>query len=438
MTSALSTLLACSMLSCATVGVFADDGRPTTGQTGPLTRSNGNSGNNNSNNNDDGSFGERDHGFHGDRWQDRVPRTPMWQIHTFTGVRDSPVHPEGNSRGIATWWRGEHAVDELLARIQQGYDYGARWFFINRPMGTPGYTHVPGASWLTLEDEKREALPERLADALLDHFADPVHIVWFIGSDMTDPRNFEGWTGNERINYYGLGENDTWEELIGTRMTIGGWLSTGASGLVIDHSCSDRERDHYIRLAQALGQFPFNLNIYGEAFPVEWTDDGRKRRDANNSLILHDESITSMPWIGSDRYFDVAWPEETRSSNFPVDTDNTRLFIWLDRSALNYGNEDTRRDLVNEYMDLGLIPITNDRVMFTEALNRLGDGNSASSASTARDNSGGNSNSSSNRRAPIIRRSTVNGARRSMPTNTNSVPEQELPERYQKSGTGVR
>lgn len=441
MTSALTTLLTCSMLSCATVGVFADDGRPTTGQNGPLTRNTGNNGSNNNNNNNgngDSAFGSRDHGFHGDRWQDRVPRTPMWLINTFTGQRSSPVHPEGNSRGIANWWRGDNAVDELLARIQQGYDLGARWFLINRPMGTPGYTHVPGASWLTLEDEKREELPNQLVDALLDHFDEPVHTVWFIGSDMSDPRSFEGWTGNESINYYGVGEDDTWEELISTRTTIGGWLSTGASGLAIDHSGSSLERDHYIRLSRALGQFPFNMNIYGEAYPFEYGDNGRVQRGVANTPILHEESITSMSWFGTVRYFEMMWPEGTRDECFPVDTENTRMFIWFEASPLVYGNEDARRDLVNEYMDLGLIPITNDHVMFTEALNRLGDGNSSSSASTARDNSGGNSNSNTNRRAPIIRRSTVNGARRSMPTNSRSVPDQQLPERYQKSGAGVR
>ncbi len=434
MNMTLTTLLASTLVSCTTFGVSADDGRRPTTNNGTITRGNGNSGG--GNNNDSGGSGDRNHGFNGERWQDNVPRTPMWLINTFTGERNSPVHPEGNMRGITNWWRGENAVDEMLNRIQIGYDYGARWFFVNRPMGTPGNAHVPGASWLTIEDEKRDELPAKLADALLDHFSEPVHIVWFVGSDMSDPREFNGWTEGASNEFYGVGENDTWEELIGSRITLGGWISTGASGIAIDHSAPVEERAHYIRLAESLRQFPFNINVYGEAYPFAYSN-GRVERGMGNSPLLCDDSITKMSWIGTNQYVDRVWPEGNAYECFPVDTDETRLFVWINQSPMRIGNEDQRIDYVNRLLDMGLIPITADHVMFTEALNQLGTGANATnstSRSTGNDNGSGNSGSS-NRiiiRPSSVRRSATNSAPRT------SVPDQELPDRYQHKGKGIR
>lgn len=432
MTTTLTALLAGTLLSCTTLGVYADDGRhPSTGD-GPITRGNGNSGGSSN----PGSSGGRDHGFHGDRWQDRVPRTPMWLIHAFTGLRNSPVHPEGNERGISTWWRGDRAVDELLNRVQIGYDYGARWFFVNRPMGTNGFTHVPGASWLTLENQKRDELPEKLTQALLERFDEPVHVVWFIGSEMTDPRDFHGWTPGRDREFYEVGREQTWEQLIGSRVTLGGWISTGASGIAFDASSPEDERGHFVQLSEALGQFPFHLNVYGEAYPLI-RDDGRIRRDTHGSPVLAEDAVQAMPWIATTSFIDELWSQERQTDTFPVNPDETRLFVWFDRGPLSYGQESQRRSLVNRYMDMGLIPITKDPVMFTEALNRLGTGANATN-STSRSNGNNDSGNGSGNRI-IIRPSSVRrSAAGSNTQERTSVPDQELPERYQNKGTGIR
>lgn len=438
MNMTLTTLLASTLVSCATFGVSAEDGRRPTTSNGTITRGNGNA--SGGNNNDSSGPGDRSHGFHGERWQDNVPRTPMWLIQAFTGERNSPVHPEGNERGITNWWRGDRAVDQLISRIEIGYDYGARWFFVNRPMGTNGYTHVPAASWLTLEDDKREDLPQKLTDALLDHFDEPVHIVWFIGSEMSDPRDFSGWSQSRDQEFYGIGEDDNWQELISSRVTLGGWISTGASGVGIDACSKPDEREHFIRLFESLNGFPFHLNVYGEAYPYKETN-GAPIRDHRGSPILCEESITKMPWIGATSYFENVWSIDSPGESFPVDEYETRMFIWFDQSPLRFGNENQRRVIVNKYMDLGLIPITFDPVMFSEALERLGSGMSSdqgSNESTSRsngDSSAGGNSGSSNRviiRPSSVRRSAANSAPRT------SVPDQELPDRYQHKGKGIR
>lgn len=425
MASAISTLLACSLVSCATISVNASDGK-STNTNGPITQGNGSGPNGSGHGGNDGAGSNPNFARDAASWQERVPRTPMWAISCYTGQRNSPVEPAGNDRGIANWWRGDNAVDELISRIQQGYDYGARWFFINRPMGTPGTTDVPAASWLTLEDHKRDELPRKLTDALLDQFAEPVHIVWFIGSDMRDPRDFQGFTDARANQFYGIGENNNWRELISSRVTIGGWLSTGASGIAIDHSAPPNERQHYIELAEALGQFPFNMNVYGEAYPLV-VDNGRTQRDDNNSPIIDQDASEKMAWVAISDYVDLHWPYGSPNVSFPLDTATTRLFVWMNHSSTFYGNNDRQReDRVSQYIDMGLIPITNDPIMFQEALSQMGSG--ASSSNTSRTGNGNNNNGASSGSSRIvIRPSNSQNARR-------SVPDQSLPDRYQPRG----
>ncbi len=423
MTTTLTALLAGTLLSCTTFGVYADDERrPTTGN--PAI-SQGGSGNNAS------GSGDRDHGFHGERWQDHVSREPMWFIDLFSGVRTPSRNPNGHLTGSVNWWARENGVDELIRRIQFGYDQGARWFMINRPMGTPGNTHVPGASWLTMDERKRDELPEKLTDALLDVFDEPVHVVWFVGSDMRDPRDFAGWNEARSNEYYGVGESNNWRELVSSRVTIGGWLSTGASGLAIDHSAMPNERGHYIELFQQLSGAPFNLRIMGESYPTIY-EGSRQTLDSNRSPLFDEEAIRAMPWVSAVDHIESRWPSHIPTDAFPVDTDETRLYAWFFNTS-QIGTESQRIAAIHRHMDMGLIPITGDAVMFREALLRY---RTESNSSEYR----APNNSDDGQKSRIVIRSS--SARRSAAgsnaTERTSVPDQELPERYQNSGTGIR
>ncbi len=397
-----AVLAACSLVSCVTL-VRADDTKGSGSGNGfPLSQADGSGGSNGSNGPNGGSgdgSGPSSYGLDGDRWQDRVPRLPMWYIATSGGVYNSSVHPEDNYRGYVNWWRGENAVEELITRIGRGYEVGARWFFINRPMGAPSNTHVPGASWLTMSADKREKIPALLTDALLDQFDEPVHVVWFVGSDMTDARDYPGWNAGNEDAFFGVGEDANWTQVVSSRVTLGGWISTGASGIAFDHSGPIGERDHYIRLFEQLSGFPFHLAIYGEAFPLK-NENGRVARGASGSPLFDEDAINSMPWIAIDRFIDGRWPIHGSSESFPLDADMTRMFVWFNKAGRHYGSENQRSYLVNSYMDQNLIPITNDPVMFQEAMNRLspsysstGGGGSGGQAGNSNGQSGGGSGS---------------------------------------------
>ncbi len=307
-------------------------------------------------------------------WTKYVPRQPMWVINAGVGLRNHPLHPEENQFGFATWWRGPNAVDNLIDRIDAGYQLGARWFFVNRPMGTLGYTHVPAASWLTLSEERREELPRKLTDALLDRYDEPVHIVWFIGSDMKDPRSLVGWTSSNSDDYFLLGEDDTWEEQFATRSTIGGWLSTGASGLGIDHSAAPAKRDHFIEMFHQLIRPPFNLLLIGEAVPSVRDDRGRPIPHAKGAHTVDIERVKKMPWLAHESYFDSRYPVSFGPGVDSMDPESTRVYIWFERTAIHYGNPEQRERLVDRWIDRGLIPMTFDPVMFRRAMERFNSG----------------------------------------------------------------
>jgi len=300
-------------------------------------------------------------------WKDSVSRAPMWKIDAFTGLRSDPTNPNA----LVSWWRDDNpkAVENMIDRIMDGYNRGARRFFINRPMGTNGRTHVPAASWLTIDAAKRAELADRLVEMMTSGEIEPIEIHWFVGSEIIDPRDMNGWRGNDDETYL-LGDTSTHEGLIATRNIIGGWLSTGAAGLVIDHSSPPDERGNFIRLNESMNGHPFDFTIMGEAFPIEFDSDGVAIRDENGSPLLDEKAMQSMGWVGTDTYIrhESRWPVGTVNETWPPNPDVTRMFCWFNHSPGHYGSEADQRDLIKITIRDGLIPITNSPVMFNYAL----------------------------------------------------------------------
>ena len=298
------------------------------------------------------------------RWYHSVPREPMWLISAGNGTRSAD-----DPNGLATWWHDDNpdAVQNFLEQIRNGYARGARRFFVNRPMGTNGATHVPAASWLTIPANKRSALVDALIDLNLSN-DEEFHIFWFIGSDLKDPRSIQGWTPG--ADTFLLGETDTWEHLIASRNIIGGWMSTGASGLVIDHSSPVDEREHFMFMSRQLLQSPFEMIVMGEAFPYAVDGRGETLRDPdNNSPLLDMNAVEGMGWVGTYSYIqhESRWPTGTTNATWPPNPENTRMFCWFN-STKDLGTDADKRGIIELTIRDGLIPITNDAGMFTHAL----------------------------------------------------------------------
>ena len=298
------------------------------------------------------------------RWYHSVPREPMWLISAGNGTRS-----DDDPNGLATWWHDDNpdAVQNFMSQIMEGYGHGARRFFVNRPMGTDGLSHVSAASWLTLPPSKRSALVDALIDLNLNPNTDPIHIFWFIGSNLKDPRSAAGW--NEDGTDYLLGETDTWEHLITSRNILGGWASTGASGLFIDHSSSVDERQHFRFLSRQLLQSPFEMIIGGEAFPLALDGRGKTLHDAdNNSPTLDQDSVGAMSWVGTYSYIQhpSRWPQGTTNATWPPNAETSRMFCWFN-STKALGSDSDKRGIIELTIRDGLIPITNDAGMFSHA-----------------------------------------------------------------------
>lgn len=311
------------------------------------------------------------HGPRVSNWTDFVPREPMWFINAGSGTRRSSFHPEDNSRGLNTWWRGPNAVPNLVNKIEEGYQVGARWFFINRPMGTDGGSHVPAASWLTIDADKREAITDKLNDVLLDRFDEPVHIVWFIGSDMSDPRSIRGWTQNQDHANYQLGETENWKQVVSARSTIGGWLSTGASGLAIDHSATSAEREHFTDMFHQMIRPPFGMMMMAEPFPMVPRPNGGPERHADGTRVLANDAMEQMPFVATESFINEFWPTTFGPGQQSVDPESTRAYVWMSYATIRYGSPEQRKDRIRGWLERGLIPITMDAVMFREAKNYL-------------------------------------------------------------------
>lgn len=303
-------------------------------------------------------------------WLDQVTREPMWLIHAANGVRGLNYYPEDDHLGTYRWWRGPDAVPNFVEKIREGYAHDARWFLINRPMGTDDTAWVPGASWLTLSDYKRDQLPAQLMDALLDEFDEPVHVVWFVGSKMKDPRTLKGWHPAESDQYYNIGDTSSWKGLLSSRTTLGGWISTGSSGFVFDASSHPRDREHFLQLAHQLRQSPFNQFVGGEAFPRVASETDQPVLDDNGRYVLDVHAMESMPWMGFSQYIrhESRWPYGTKTDTWPPDPETTRMYQVFELANSVYGSDHHKQGLIQQSIREHLIPVTKDPVMFDHAM----------------------------------------------------------------------
>lgn len=301
------------------------------------------------------------------RWYHSVSREPMWLITAGNGTRSAD-----DPNGLASWWHDDNpdAVQNFLEQVRNGYARGARSFFVNRPMGTNGRTHVPASSWLTIPAGKRSALVDALIDLNLST-DEEFRFYWFIGSDLKDPRSIEGWSSSTPdADTFLLGETDTWEHLIASRNIIGGWMSTGAAGLFIDHSSPADEREHFKFMSRQLLQSPFEMIVGGEAFPYAFDDNGSTIRDPNNNSPLLDmEAVEYMSWVGTYSYIQHSsrWPTGTTNATWPPNPENTRMFCWFNGTK-DLGTDADKRGIIEQTIRDGLIPITGDAGMFTHAM----------------------------------------------------------------------
>ncbi|GEM_PF-4642812 len=307
------------------------------------------------------------HGPRVTNWTDYVPREPMWFVNAGSGTRRSSHYPEDNARGLNLWWRGPNAVPNLVDKITEGYQVGARWFFINRPMGTDGGSHVPAASWLTIDADKRERITDDLNAMLLDRFDEPVHLVWFIGSDMSDPRSIRGWTASRDSENFQIGQTQNWKQITSSRATLGGWISTGASGIAFDHSATSDERGHFIDLFHQMIRPPFGMITMGEAYPLKPRPTGGPQRNSDGTRALDMDAMESMPFLAEERLLLDYWPTTFGPGQRSLDPDTTRAYVWMSWATIKYGSPDQRRQRIRGWLDRGLIPITMDPVMFREA-----------------------------------------------------------------------
>jgi len=263
-------------------------------------------------------------------------RRPLWFLKTFTALR-SPTNPYG----LHHLWNQEDpaaSVAWIRSEIVKGYNHGARKFFINRPMGTDGLSYVCAASWLTIEERKRNLMAAEFRELSAGSLGEPIEIVPFIGSWMRSADNINGWMPGDDDKGHLLGENT-----VDSQVTLNGWMSCGIKTLGIDHSAPLEKKAHFMEMHRSLARF--GMGLIGEAFP---------RGTDNQSL--DEDAIRAMPWLATESFIN----HSSRKWITSYDPMTTRLFIWVESSS-------TTVEKAREYLDRGFSLIVSEPAIFRMA-----------------------------------------------------------------------
>lgn len=279
-----------------------------------------------------------------------VTREPMWLVQCFAG---GPMRGPDNPAGLSPNWNkpAEEAVAWLRNEIVKGYQHGARWFFLNRPMGTDGVGHVSAGSWLTIDAHKRELMADLFRRLANGELGEPVHVVPFIGSGLVSADSLQGWDASYSAGPGGLlGEARNGRMTADSQVTIGGWLSAGVGALAIDNSAASDERHHFLNLHRRLVE-AFGVPVMGEAYPTV----------VGGGIVVLDATLAyTMPWVATLSYME----HPSRAGWFrAADPSRTRLYIWTDQRISLIDVEAAKR-----WVDKGYILITQHPELYAYSL----------------------------------------------------------------------
>ncbi|MEL6739687.1 MAG: hypothetical protein AAFP26_03420 [Planctomycetota bacterium] len=295
-----------------------------------------------------------------------LDRRPMYFIQTFGAERDSDRHPDENEGGVAEAFRGPEGVDWFVDEIREGYALGARRFFVNHPGGGTNFTDVTGAAWLTVPEDKRARMTTMIPDSILDEFEEEIEIMYFIGSTMRDPREFEGripgQTPDPTFTFYDEHEL----ALDSLRITVGGLMSAGADAIALDAAARAPVRDQYVQFAHEMANSPFKLKVVGEAIPLVWPGDGGEPR-------IHYGYARRMPWVATNSFIERNFPN---NRSVRVNVRQTELYVWVSNHSLLPKADSQKFRKGERWQADGLIVITSEPNVFAgalEAYNRWAD-----------------------------------------------------------------
>lgn len=229
--------------------------------------------------------------------------------------------------GSQAWWMDpQRSGDELTKRVTLARDLGAHHIMLNRPAGTDGSTHVPGANWLPLQEHQRQAI--RQASAI------GPELVPFSGSTVSeDPRSIKGWTQANPDGFEWLFKPD--KHAASWIQNTAGWLSVGTKTFVIDAAVKDDRIDHYQTVSAGLLQS--GITTVAESLP---TGQNIPR------------NIYRMPYL---EQVDLSM---RRHPQLRLNPETTRCYVWwIGERSVGIENLDQEIKLLHDFMDRGFIPV---------------------------------------------------------------------------------
>lgn len=257
----------------------------------------------------------------------------------------------GVLNGVGKWWRGDDAVTNLIARLEDARQFATEigeptiTVILNMPMGGgPQSGHVTGAAVDTIPAYKRALIKQQLKPYLASH--PDVNLKVFIGSSFETMSSSKG---------YSAARNG--QPFPGTAKTFGTdraaweyvrdwWKDVGATGFVIDYGSGMANRDWVVDLNM---EDP-NFTVWGEAI-VRGENIANHRQ---NCVWIAEPRYMRLPSRGLVDY--VVQPGETLGvilTGDPAGTDYTDIGVdYYERGWFILGRPNQLRPIV-QALNLG-------------------------------------------------------------------------------------
>lgn len=260
-------------------------------------------------------------------------REPWWVVSCYTGVQTA-----GNPYGLVPAWNDPARAESWLReRFAEAVAAGAKVVLLDRPMGGTGRSHVTGASWLTIPEWRRVILAR-----VVKSFAGHLRVVPFVGTSLVAADRLEGWTTGNNASVLMDPKGACFHD---SQVTIAGWGSALVEYIALDHAG-----------ARAHGGMLDKAKFYAGADENKFDHQGRFVGKAIPLLggAPDMDLVERMPWLATHQFIDA-----NGGRRWTFDPKTTRVYVWFNGDARNYGTDRDIERLVDGYCRRGVIPIIN-------------------------------------------------------------------------------
>lgn len=228
---------------------------------------------------------------------------PVAQIEAYTADYDLNTETDGNYSGVAEWWRGENAVENLIDRIETQYIAGYRRLWLAKPMGQAKGRKVNGSAWLSMPEYKRNDIQTTLKEYLSKRpdLKFGISVGFMINGD---PTNIDSDISELRIP-----DAFSRRDMLELRENLWPWFDVGVKEVYFEGAGSSNSQDAMVQLARILGSG--GIRSIGEPVPRIDT----VLPNGEQGKLLDPRYTSLIPWLIKEQFI-LNIPVNNNSSQF--------------------------------------------------------------------------------------------------------------------------